>query len=360
MYNNFFEGKKILLTGHTGFKGSWASIWLSMMGANVYGFSLEPKSKQDNFVTCGLKNILKHQIGDIRDAEALGSYFEEVKPDIAFHFAAQPLVLSSYHDPVETFQTNLMGVVNFFEAVRKTSSVKVAINITSDKCYANQEWVWGYRENDPMGGRDPYSASKGCAELITASYLASYFKDSSCNIASVRAGNVIGGGDWAENRIVPDFFRAIINNTELEIRSPYATRPWQHVLEPLSGYFALAEGLYEDSSLTGGWNFGPNSNNNFNVQELINQIRDYIKKGNYKIENKGFLHESMQLKLDMTKAVNILKWHPVLNFSETVIFTSNGYISELETKNNVLHERITQIKEYVIKAQQLNIPWAIK
>lgn len=358
MYNNFFKGKKILVTGHTGFKGSWASIWLNMMGGDVYGYALEPYSMQDNFVTCGLESMLTHRIGDVRDAAALASYFEEVQPDIAFHFAAQPLVLKSYKDPADTYHTNLMGVVHFFESVRKTASVKVAINITSDKCYANQEWIWGYRENDPMGGRDPYSASKGCAELITASYIDSFFTNASCRVASVRAGNVIGGGDWAENRIVPDFFRAIQGNSELQIRSPYATRPWQHVLEPLSGYFALAAALFEDASLTGGWNFGPYPNNNFNVKVLIEAIMDYTQKGKCQFGEKPLLHEAGLLKLDVTKAVNILKWQPVLDFQETIAFTADGYLSELESSINLLQSRKNQINEYIQKAQSLNIHWS--
>jgi len=244
-FNNVYKNKKVLITGDTGFKGSWLTIWLKELGADVYGYALPPLRDEDNFVKCNLNEKIHHINGDIRDKEHLFKFFDEVKPDIAFHLAAQPLVLESYKNPHYTFETNLMGTVNFFEAVRGTQSVKVAVNITSDKCYQNNEWIWGYRENDAMGGKDPYSASKGASELITQSYLNSFFvKEGTANIASARAGNVIGGGDWADYRIVPDFFKAIEKNDVLKLRYPEATRPWQHVLEPLSGYLNLAMKLF--------------------------------------------------------------------------------------------------------------------
>ena len=361
-FYNVYKNKKVLVTGHTGFKGSWLCIWLLQLGAEVYGYSLPPNSKDDNFVTTELANRIHNYEGDIRDVAVLKSYFKTVQPDIAFHLAAQPLVLLSYDDPHSTFESNLMGVVNFFEAVRTTPSVKVAINVTSDKCYDNKEWVWGYRENDAMGGKDPYSASKGCSELITASYIHSFFhKKDSCIVASARAGNVIGGGDWAKDRIIPDYFRAYRNNEKLFIRNPYATRPWEHVLEPLSGYLNLgAKLMLEGRKYSGGWNFGPEDTANFSVKELINKILEIDKKGGYTIpENLEKPHEATLLKLDISKAVNKLKWKPTLSFDETVQFTLEGYKDEFIIENNIFNKRCEQIKRYTEKAKQKEIQWAI-
>jgi CDP-glucose 4,6-dehydratase len=361
-FNNCYKGKKVLITGHTGFKGSWLTIWLMQLGADVYGYALAPYSKLDNFVTCGLAESMHHREGDIRDAQALLKCFEDVQPDIVFHLAAQPLVLLSYQDPVGTFDTNLMGVVNFFEAVRKTPSVKVAINITSDKCYDNKEWVWGYRENDPMGGKDPYSASKGCAELITSSYQHSFFqKEDGCLVASARAGNVIGGGDWAENRIVPDYFKAINAGEKLIVRNPYATRPWQHVLEPLSGYLNLGAALLEHGrAFTGGWNFGPEDSANYSVKQLIDKMLLIDDRGGYTIPKLAEKpHEAVLLKLDISKAVNLLHWRPALTFNETVAFTVKGYQDDLHTENESLYSsRVKQIQEYTYNAKNRGISWA--
>ncbi|SDQ00108.1 CDP-glucose 4,6-dehydratase [Mucilaginibacter sp. OK268] len=358
---NCYKGKKVLLTGHTGFKGSWLAIWLKELGADVYGYALDPYSSMDNFVTCGLENEINHKVGDVRDGEKLLSYFAEIQPDIAFHLAAQPLVLLSYDDPAGTFETNLMGTVNFFEAVRKTPSVKVAVNVTSDKCYDNREWIWGYRENDPMGGKDPYSASKGCSELITSSYLNSFFKtEGSCLIASARAGNVIGGGDWAENRIVPDYFRAVKKGEKLLVRNPYATRPWQHVLEPLSGYLNLGAALYlKGATYVGGWNFGPEDTANYAVKELIDQMLLIDSIGGYIIPDLDVKpHEATLLKLDISKAVNRLQWKPVLSFAETVAFTVLGYKDDLEGLN-MLEKRTNQIIQYSKKAVEKQIAWSV-
>jgi len=360
-FENCYYGKKVLLTGHTGFKGSWLAIWLKQMGAQVYGYSLAPYSEMDNFVTSDLKNKIHHYEGDVRDKGSLLAYFNQVQPDIAFHLAAQPLVLLSYQNPVETFETNLMGTVNFFEAVRQTPSVKVAINVTSDKCYDNQEWVWGYRENDPMGGKDPYSASKGCSELITSSYINSFFKnDGTCLVASARAGNVIGGGDWAVDRILPDYFRAVKANKKLLVRNPYATRPWQHVLEPLSGYLQLGAALYlKGRKFTGGWNFGPEDTVNYSVKELIDAILKIDPTGGYEIpEMTDKPHEANLLKLDISKAVNLLQWRPVLSFNDTVKFTVEGYQSDINLTNSY-ENRVAQIEEYVHKAKSKLIAWAI-
>ena len=356
---NCYQGKRVLITGHTGFKGSWLSIWLKQLGAEVYGYSLAPYSEKDNFVTCKLQQQIHHHEGDVRNGTALKAYFDEVQPDLAFHLAAQPLVLLSYQEPSATFDTNLMGVVNFFEAIRQTSSVKAAINVTSDKCYDNKEWVWGYRENDAMGGKDPYSASKGCAELITSSYINSFFNDEkSCSIASCRAGNVIGGGDWAPDRIVPDFFRAANSGETLQLRNPNATRPWQHVLEPLSGYLTLGAMLFlQGKKYSGGWNFGPSDANNYPVKTLIDQIKKTTGFGDYTIEaNNKNLHEANSLKLDVSKSANRLGWVSVLNFEETVRFTTEGYLADHE-KQAILGSRIKQIRDYTQQAQNKAL-WA--
>lgn len=361
-FGNIYKGKKVIITGHTGFKGSWLAIWLRELGAEVYGYALAPTSEMDNFVTCKLEDRINHFEGDVRDGAKLKAYFNDVQPDFAFHLAAQPLVLLSYQDPVGTFDTNLMGTVNFWEAVRVTPSVKAAVNVTTDKCYDNREWVWGYRENDPMGGKDPYSASKGCSELITSSYLESFFKsDGTSNIASARAGNVIGGGDWAADRIVPDYFRAFKLNQKLEIRNPHATRPWQHVLEPLSGYLNLGAELYlQGKSFSGGWNFGPEDTSNYSVKELIDQMIILDSRGGYIIpENAVKLHEAVLLKLDISKASNFLKWKPALNFTETVGFTLRGYLDDLKEDKNVLSLRLEQIGAYTDIAVMKSINWAL-
>jgi len=359
-FSSIFKDKRILITGDTGFKGSWLAIWLIEMGADVYGYALPPKSPNDNYSRCGLNHYLKHRDGDIRDLAGLRQFFSEVKPEIAFHLAAQAIVLDSYENPHYTFETNLMGVVNFFEAVRTTPSIKVAINVTSDKCYQNNEWLWGYRENDPMGGHDPYSASKGCSELITQTYLHSFFNQSEvCSIASARAGNVIGAGDWAAYRIVPDFFRAVQANQPMIIRHPEAIRPWQHVLEPLSGYLLLASRLWTSGKkYSGGWNFGPVESNSATVRQLIDSMINISKKGRYEVPQTGNApHEARLLKLDISKANALLKWRPVLNFNETVDFTVKGYLDELDNQNDLYRFRKAQLDDYLKLARMKEISW---
>ena len=346
---DFYRNKKVLITGDTGFKGSWLAIWLNELGANVFGYALPYKSVRENYATCKLNEVISHEDGDIRDKDHMINYVSKVKPDIAFHLAAQPLVIDSYKDPHYTFETNIMGSVNFFEAVRNTPSIKAAINITSDKCYQNKEWIWSYREIEPMGGEDPYSASKGAEELITNSYSKSFFyKENTCSIASARAGNVIGGGDWADNRIIPDYFRALERKEKLNIRYPDAIRPWQHVLEPLNGYLILGIKLFlQGKKFSGGWNFGPLDENSYSVRQLIEALIEYTGTGEYVIQS-GIekLHEASLLKLDISKAINYLSWKPVLNFYETVEFTVKGYRSELND-DNIYHSRVSQIKEFV-------------
>lgn len=363
IYTEFYKGKKVLITGSTGFKGSWLCLWLLDMGADVYGYALKPISEKDNFVRCGLDKKIKQVYGDVRDLDLLKKTFAEVKPDIVFHLAAQALVLDSYTDPRYTFETNVIGTVNFFEAVRETASVKAAVNITTDKCYKNNEWIWGYRENDPMGGEDPYSASKGCSELVTNSYIKSFFGGSdNASVASARAGNVIGGGDWAANRIIPDFFRAWIKEKPLEIRNPNAVRPWQHVLEPLNGYLLLAYNLYkEGKSYSGGWNFGPSDENNHSVGDLIDGFLRELKKDVF-ADSLSFInpkykpcyetpeiadkpHEAVLLKLDISKASHFLGWKPVLDFEKTLSFTLQGYLDELCEKD-IYNCRTKQIEAF--------------
>lgn len=349
LFSGIYKGKKVLITGHTGFKGSWMAIWLKELGSEVFGYALEPNSQKDNFVTSNLSQKINHQIGDVRDRQKLQDYFNQVNPDIAFHLAAQPLVIDSYNNPHYNFETNLMGTVNFFEAVRNCSSIKVAINITTDKCYQNNEWIWGYRENDPMGGDDPYSASKGCSELITNSYLKSFFsKENTANIASGRAGNIIGGGDWAENRIIPDLMRALEKDKNSVIRNKDSVRPWQFVLEPVYGYLKLAEKLVtQGKSFSGGYNFGPASYENYCVGDVVNEIKKIIPTIKIDFQNTAEkLHEAGLLKLDITKAVNQLGWKPKLNFEQTIRFTIDGYLQELNSKNNIYNCRVEQIKEY--------------
>ena len=300
-------------------------------------------------MSCKLKGKIQHLDGDVRDKQSLQNYFNKVQPDIAFHLAAQPLVIDSYNNPHYNYETNLMGTVNFFEAVRNCASVKAAINVTTDKCYQNNEWVWGYRENDPMGGDDPYSASKGCSELITQSYIKSFFsKENTAHVASGRAGNVIGGGDWAENRIIPDMMRGYSKSSATAIRNPNSVRPWQHVLEPVFGYLKLGEKLLtQGKKFAGGWNFGPAAYENYSVGDVVDEVKKIIP--DIKInspEQTEKLHEAGLLKLDITKAVNMLGWKPKLNFEQTIQFTIDGYLAEMDSTVEVYDNRVEQIKKY--------------
>ena len=275
---SFWVGKVVLLTGHTGFKGSWLSLWLQSMGANVIGYALPPPTNPSLFISANVANDMTSIAGDMRDFPALLSVVEKYQPEIIIHMAAQSLVRHSYANPVETYSTNVMGTVHLLEAARQADSVRAIINVTSDKCYENREWIWGYRENEAMGGYDPYSNSKGCAELVAAAYRNSYFNpasfaDHGVGLASARAGNVIGGGDWAEDRLIPDIMRAITQNKPASIRNPHAIRPWQHVLEPLSGYLMLAEKLWKNGAAFGeAWNFGPNDEDAKPVQWIVEQL----------------------------------------------------------------------------------------
>ncbi len=341
---NVYKNKRVFITGHTGFKGGWLSVWLNMLGADVFGYALDPMEDDGIFIASGIGNFINDTRADIRDRKKLNEIFSEFRPEIVFHLAAQALVLDSYENPLETFEINTQGTANVLEAIRQTTSVKAAVMITTDKCYENREWQWGYRENEAMGGHDPYSASKGAAELIIASYRRSFF-DGKADIASARAGNVIGGGDWAKHRLVPDIFRSINDDHLIEIRNPNATRPWQYVLEPLGGYLLLGARLLEDSErYTGAWNFGPLMQDVYSVMQVVEKIIDVAKKGKSKDTSiPGQLHEANLLMLDISKAMHQLKWKPVLNFDDTIRLTTEWYMSYKQkdvlelTQNQIIH-----------------------
>lgn len=306
---DFWRNKRVFLTGHTGFKGSWLSLWLQSMDTQVVGYALAPPTNPSLFEIAGVGSGMTSIIGDIRDLTRLREVFAEYRPEIVIHMAAQPLVRYSYAEPVETYSTNVMGTVNLLEAARNTASVRAVVNVTTDKCYENREWVWGCRENEAMGGFDPYSSSKGCAELVTAAYRRSFFEPAGIALASARAGNVIGGGDWAEDRLIPDFLRAIDAGLTLKIRSPQSTRPWQHVLEPLSGYLRLAEYLFiKGETFAEGWNFGPNDEDARPVRWIVERLAQMHPGVNWECDETPQPHEAHYLKLDSSKAKSRLGW----------------------------------------------------
>lgn len=358
-FDNIYKGKRVLVTGHTGFKGSWLSLWLRQLGAEVFGVALEPKTTDDNFVVTGLENKMNHHLCNIKNPQALADRFEKVKPDMVFHLAAQPLVKQSFDDPADTYATNLMGTVHVLEAIRKTPSVKAAVLITSDKCYRNVEWEWGYRETDTLGGLDPYGASKACAELAIDSYRDSFFKaPGSPVVASVRAGNVIGGGDWSDKRIVPDIIRALMTDRPVELRSPQATRPWQFVLEPLSGYLWLGAEMMTKGDLTSGWNFGPETATIVPVGTLTQKMIDDWGSGSVKdLSDQNQFHEATLLSLDISKARHHLHWRPALTLDETIAFTTGWYKAFTE-KQDMHPFGNEQINDYMSKAQERGIRWA--
>ncbi len=324
-----FAGKKILITGHTGFKGSWLSLWLARLGADIYGYALAPPTLPSMFDLCSVAQVMDHMVGDIRDKERLFDRVAEVRPDIVLHLAAQPIVRLSYTDPLDTLSTNVMGTANVLEAVRALDSDCAVVVVTSDKCYENNNWVWGYRETDPMGGHDPYSMSKGATELVVSSWRGSYFGcDSSVKLASGRAGNVIGGGDWAPDRIVPDCIRAFGLGQNVELRNPYATRPWQHVLEPLGGYLLLTARLLgpDADQYCSGWNFGPSADDVRPVQDIVRMLAEQWGEGaSWSMSSTEHPKEASMLALNCDKANNLLDWRPCWQLDDLVSQTVSWY-----------------------------------
>jgi CDP-glucose 4,6-dehydratase len=316
---DFWQGKRVLLTGHTGFKGSWLSLWLQSMGAVTRGISLEPHTTPSLFNVAQLAKFMDHQVADIRDFELIKYLCASFKPEIVIHMAAQPLVRLSYQQPIETYATNVMGSLHVLEAARYAGSVRAIVNVTTDKCYDNKEWIWGYREDEPMGGHDPYSSSKGCVELLSSAYRKSFLNSSGIALATARAGNVIGGGDWAQDRLVPDVLRSLEVQSPVPIRNPHSIRPWQHVLEPLSGYLVLAERLFHNGQLYAeGWNFGPYDEDAQPVKWIVERLCQAWGGGTWAEQPGEHPHESHFLKLDISKARQRLQWAPRWSLQNTL------------------------------------------
>lgn len=343
-----YKDRKILITGHTGFKGSWLSLWLEMLGAKLVGYALDPKTERDNYILSGLSKSMVDYRHDIRDKEKLFKVMMVEQPEIIFHLAAQPLVLESYQKPLETFDANIMGTANILEAFRLSANAKILIVVTTDKVYENKEQILRYREDDRIGGKDPYSASKSAVEMVVNSYHESFFNNASEKlVVTARAGNVIGGGDWSENRIIPDCIRAIEKNKVIQIRNPLAIRPWQHVLEPLGGYLLLGEQLLNGQIKGGGgWNFGPCNDNEVTVEKLVKKFIEYYGSGSYTIQKKSKkIREANYLGLDISKAIHGLGWHPMLSFDETIALTAEWYKNE--SKSDIRTICLNQIERYM-------------
>ncbi|MGJ0372847.1 CDP-glucose 4,6-dehydratase [Aliarcobacter cryaerophilus] len=362
LFSGIYKDKTVLVTGHTGFKGSWLVYWLNQMGAKVVGYSLEAPTNPNHIELLDLDII--SIIGDIRDLDKLNQVFSEYKPDIVFHLAAQPLVRLSYENPIETYETNVMGTLKVFEAC-KNANTKAIVNITSDKAYENKEWVWGYRENDPMGGYDPYSSSKGCADILATSYRNSFFnikdykKTHNTLIATCRAGNVIGGGDWAKDRLITDIMISVSLGKKVSIRNPKATRPWEHVLEPLSGYLHIGQKLLEEKvEFAEAWNFGPSDEGSITVEEVVQNVKKHWNKIDYEINrDPNQLHEANLLKLDCSKAHILLKWKDVWDSETTFEKTVKWYKAYYEEDKKVLTQ--IDLESYIADAKAKNIEWAI-
>jgi len=344
----FWKGKKVFITGHTGFKGSWLSLWLQDMGAVVKGYALEPNTNPNLFTHANVAKNMDSEIGDITDLNHISESMKAFDPEVLIHMAAQPLVRLSYKDPVLTYATNVMGTVNVLEAARRCTNLKAIVSVTTDKCYENKEWAWGYRENEPMGGHDPYSSSKGCAELVTAAYRKSFFNENNTAfLASARAGNVIGGGDWAEDRLIPDILRAFEKNEPVIVRNPMSTRPWQHVLEPLSGYLVLAQHLFDEgSSYAEGWNFGPKDEDCKPVSWILDTMVDIWGNGaKWELDKNNNPHEAGFLKLDCSKAAIHLNWSPKWNLENTLESIINWHQNYLSQKN-IQEQCLLEIAKY--------------
>jgi CDP-glucose 4,6-dehydratase len=366
-FRGFFKDKIVFVTGHTGFKGAWLSFWLHLLGAKVRGFALEPPTTPSLFQLLNLENLVGHTIGDVRDFSLLRSTLEKEPPDIVFHLAAQPLVRQSYETPLETYQVNVMGTVHLLEALRTQRKPCAAVMVTTDKCYENKEWEFGYREVDPLGGVDPYSSSKAAAEIAISSFRRSFFVDHPVKIGSARAGNVIGGGDWALDRIVPDCIRFLQNDQPIPVRNKFATRPWQHVLEPLSGYLWLAVQLFGSSDKINplaptalAYNFGPSGDSNRTVEELVTAILKYTPGSWVDQSSPHAPHEAGFLHLSIDKARQKLGWFPAWDFAETIRRTVEWYFPEPRLANCSELRAFSkkQIESYVAKAQSLGVRWA--
>ena len=360
LFSGIYKDKTVLVTGHTGFKGSWLCFWLKQMGAKVVGYSLEAPTNPNHFELLNLD--ITSIKGNIKDLEHLNTVFQTYKPDIVFHLAAQALVKYSYENPIETYETNVMGTLKVFEASR-INNVKAIVNITSDKAYENREWIWGYREIDPLGGYDPYSSSKGCADILTNSYRNSFFnikdykKTHNTLIATCRAGNVIGGGDWAKDRLITDIMISVSQDKKVSIRNPKATRPWQHVLEPLSGYLQIGQKLLEEKvEFAEAWNFGPSDEGSIAVEEVVQNVKKHWDKIDYEInQDPNQLHEANLLKLDCTKANTILKWKDVWDSETTFEKTVNWYKNFYENNKELLTQ--SDLENYIKEAVGKNIVW---
>lgn len=355
LFNNVYKDRRVLITGHTGFKGSWLSLLLHKLGADVYGYALDPPTNPSLFVEAKIGELMTSAIGDIRDYNLLLETLKKVQPEIIIHMAAQPLVRESYKNPRETYEINVMGTVNLLDAARQVNSIKAIVNVTTDKCYENKEWHWGYRENEPMGGYDPYSNSKGCSELVTSSFRSSFFNaneyaNHGVAVASARAGNVIGGGDWADDRLIPDFIRSISKGEKVKIRSPYAIRPWQHVLEPLTGYLTLAEKLFtEGPAFAEAWNFGPDDKDAKNVEWITQTICNLWGEGaQYEVDNNPQPHEANYLKLDCSKAKAELGWMPKWDI-ETTLHSIVGWNKSFLNQEDIRQVTENQIDQYFVK-----------
>lgn len=360
LFGGVYKNKRVLITGHNGFKGSWLTYWLSEMKAEITGVSLDNKDELNHLslLDASHKSITQ----DIKEKEGITKVIQDADPEIIFHLAAQSLVRDSYENPYDTFMTNVMGTINILDAARTLKNLKAIVIVTSDKCYDNKEWHWGYREHEAMGGKDPYSSSKGCAELVTSAYRNSFFNlkhfgvNHNTLIASVRAGNVIGGGDWAKDRIIPDMVKAAISNDILKIRSPHATRPWQHVLEPLSGYLCVGQNLLNgNEEVAQGWNFGPENENNQHVIDIVDKSKFYWDKVSYELDKESTLYEAQNLMLDSSKAKRELKWLPVWNYENTIKETITWY-NRYHENNVVLTQN--QLYKFVKDARGRNINWA--
>lgn len=354
LFGGIYKGRRVLVTGHTGFKGSWLCLWLHEMGAKVSGISLDPIVKNNHWDLLDL-NIQDHRI-DIRDYEKIKATIMQIQPEYIFHLAAQPLVRESYRDPLNTWSTNVIGTANILDITKSIKSLRAIVVVTTDKCYENKEWTWGYREIDVLGGSDPYAASKACVEILVGSYAKSFFgSEGSPKIATARAGNVVGGGDWSQDRLIPDMVRAVSRGDLLKIRYPKATRPWQHVLESLSGYLSLGQKLTtDDVDIVSAWNFGPGEEGNKTVEDVLHELKKYFTEVRWNVEDSKNLHESNFLSLDCSKAKQLLGWKSTLNFEEGIKLTADWYQDFYRNKNIC---SINQLKEYCNLATARDCHW---